>query len=155
VSLDLSVISDNRITSEQMKAVNDFLLANKFSRDEYGYSSDDVDLSIHIYLETEPEKDEFWSDGPPSVVWFMPLTEIAFESMHNRESHEKSYRMAKESARLLHGFIYDNQVGTVYDSEGNSCDHFKTGKACEQYGAGMELFMRCVGTFQDILVTKK
>lgn len=155
MSLDLSVITDKKITDEQMKAVIDFLSAHKFIQDKYGYSSEEDNLSVHVYLETEPEKNEFWKDGPPSVVWFMPLTEIALESMHNRESHETSYCMARELAKLLDGFIYDNQVGVVYDSNRQPYDHFGTGKTFEKYGAGMDLFMCCVGSFSDILDIKK
>lgn len=155
MSLDLSVVTDKRITAEQMKTITDYLLDNRFSQDEYGFYSEGDKLSINIYPDMEPEKDEFWNDGPPRVVWFLPLMEIALESRHNGESHETCYHIAKDLAQLIDGFIYDNQVGAIYDSDGQPCDHFKTGKVFEPYGVGIELFMRCVGSLNDILDVKK
>jgi hypothetical protein len=154
VSLDLSVIIDKKITDEQMNSFIDFLQAHRFRQDEYGYVCEEDNLSINIYIVTEPEKEDFWIDGPPKVVWFTPLFEIALESMHNRESHETNYRLARELAKILDGFIYDNQVGVVYDSDGHPYDHFETGKSFEEYGAGIVLFIGFAGMMKDILDTK-
>jgi hypothetical protein len=155
VSLDLSVITDKKITDERMKSVIEFLLANRFRQDEYGYLSEKDNLFISLYIDMEPEKDEFWTDEPPKVVWFTPLFEIALESRHNRESHETSYRIARELAKLLDGFIYDNQVGVVYDLDGQPCDHHGTGERFEKYGAGIGPFMGVVGMMKDILESKQ
>ena len=105
MSLDISVIIDKKITEEQMNSFIDFLQAHRFHQDEYGYVCEEDNLSINIYIVTEPEKEDFWIDGPPKVVWFTPLFEIALESMHNRESHETNYRLARELAKILDGFI--------------------------------------------------
>ena len=154
MSLDLSVIIDKKITDEQMNSFIDFLQAHRFRQDAYGYVCEEDNLSINIYIVTEPEKDDFWTDGPPKVVWFTPLFEIALESMHNRESHEINYRLARELAKILDGFIYDNQVGVVYDSDGQPYDHYETGKSFEKYGAGISLFMGFSGMMKNILDSK-
>lgn len=154
MSLDISVITDRKITEERMKTVIGFLLANQFRQDEYGYHSIKENIYINIYISSEPEKDEFWTDGPPTVVWFTPQFEIALESLHTRESHETSYRIAKELAALLDAFIYDNQVGVVYNSDGKPCDYYRTGKVYEKYGAGMDLFMSLVDSIKDIIKSK-
>ena len=155
MSLDLSVITDKKITDERMKSVIDFLLANRFHQYEYGYRGEEDNLSISIYIDNEPEKDDFWGNEPPKVVWFTPLFEIALESRHNRESHETSYRIARELAKLLDGFIYDNQVAAIYDSDGQPCDHYGTGKQFEKYGAGIGPFMGVAGIMKDILESKQ
>lgn len=154
MSLNLSVITDKKITDELLESVINFLLANRFRQDEYGYHAENDNLCVKIYTDTEPEKDEFWTDGPPTVVWFTPQFEIALESLHTRESHETSYRLARELATLLDGFIYDNQVCVVYNSNGQPCDHYGTGKVYEKYGSGMDLFMGFVGMMKDILRSK-
>jgi len=155
LSLDISVIMDKKITDERMKTVIDFLLANQFRQDEYGYHSIKDNICIDIYIETEPEKDEFWTNGSPTVVWFTPQFEIALESLHTRESHETSYRIAKELATLLNAFIYDNQVGVVYNSDGQPCDYYRTGKVYGKYGDGMDLFMGSVASIKDIMRSKQ
>ena len=66
-----------------------------------------------------------------------------------------NYRLAKELAKIVGGVIYDNQVGFVYDSDGRPFDHCKTGDRCDQYGSGMDLFMRGVKIFSDILGGEK
>ena len=155
MSLNLSVITDKKITDELLKSVIDFILVNQFRQNEYGYHSGKDNICINIYTDTEPEKDEFWTDGPPTVVWFTPRFEIALESLHTRESHETSYRIARELATLLDGFIYDNQVCVLYDSDGQPCDHYRTGKVYEKYGAGIDLFMGFAGMMNDILRSEK
>lgn len=151
MSFNLSVITDKKITDVLLKSVVDFLLADQFRQDENGFHSEKDNICINIYTDTEPEKDEFWNDGPPAVVWFTPRFEIALESLHTRESHETSYRIARELATLLEGLIYDSQVCVLYDSDGQPCDHYRTGKVYEKYGAGIDLFMGFAGMMKDIL----
>jgi len=151
VSLDLSVLVDKKLTELQLKSVCDFLQANGFCKDEYGYRSEVDNISLDVYPDSDPEKDDFWTEDPPSVVWFSPKTDICLESRHNCESHEMNYRLAKELAKIVGGVVYDNQVGMVYDSDGKPFDHCKTGDRYDEYGSGMGLFMRGIGIFGDII----
>jgi len=154
VSLDLSVLVDKKLSEEQLKSVHDFLRANGFCKDRYGYLSDVDNISLDVYPDSDPEKDDFWTEDPPSVVRFVPKTDIGLESRHNRESHEMNYRLAKELAKIAGGVIYDNQVGMVYDSDGKPLDHCKTGDRFDEYGSGMDLFMRGVGLLSAIIGNK-
>jgi hypothetical protein len=138
-----------------MKSVIDFLQTSGFYKDEYAYRAASDTIALAIYINMEPEKEDFWTDGPPEVVWFTPLTQIALESRHTRESHEMSYRMARELAKLLGGVIYDNQIGVVYDSDGTPFDHCRTGDQFDKYGSGMDLFTRGIGLFKDMLDSKQ
>lgn len=154
MSLDLSVLIDKKPTEEQMQAVYDFLQANGFCKDEYGYRSEAENISLDVYPESDPEKDDFWIEDPPCVVWFSPKTDICLESRHNRASHEMNYRLAKELARIVGGVIYDNQVGIVYDADGKPFDHCKKSDRFEEYGSGMDLFMRGTRLFGSIIGEK-
>jgi len=151
MSLDLAVITDKKLSKDQWKAVSDFLKANGFLKDRYGYHTAQENISLDLFIDPKPEKNEFWTDDPPKAVWFTPLTEINLESRHTRRSHEISFRMAKKLAKLIGGVIYDNQLSTVYDSNGKPCDHFQTGEKFEKYGASINLFMRSVGMLEEIL----
>ena len=155
MSLDLSVITDKKISDQLVKSVNDFLQASGFCKDEYGYYAASDTISVNLYVDMEPEIDEFWTDDPPGAVWFMPLFQIALEARHNIESHETSYRLAGELANLLDGFVYDNQVGVVYDSDGQPYYHYGTGRKFEKYGAGIGLFMGFAGLMRDILGSRQ
>jgi len=154
MSLDLSVLVDKKLTKVQLKAVIDFLEENRFYKDQYGYRLEDDNIYLDVYTDSDTENDDFWNDDPPKVVWFTPMADIGLESRHNRKSHEMNYRVAKELAKIVGGVIYDNQVGVVYDSDGQPCDHYETGKPFEKYGAGIDLFMRGMGLFKDILERK-
>lgn len=154
MSLDLSIITDKKLTDEEVTSVIAFLLANRFYKDQYGYRMEAENISLDVYTDSDTENDDFWNDDPPKAVWFTPMTDIGLESRHNRESHEMNYRIAKELAKIVGGVIYDNQVGVVYDSDGQPCDHYGTGKPFEKYGAGIDLFMRGIGLFKDILESK-
>jgi hypothetical protein len=70
VSLDLSVLVDKKLTEVQLKSVCDFLQANGFFKDEYGYRSEANNISLDVYPDSDPEEDDFWTEDPPSVVWF-------------------------------------------------------------------------------------
>ena len=149
MTLDLSVLVDKKLTELQLKSVCDYLQANGFCKDEYGYRLEADTISLDVYPGSDPEEDEFWTEDPPSVVWFAPKSDIGLESRYNRESHVMNYRVAKELAKITGGVIYDNQVGMVYDSDGKPFDHCKTGDRFDEYGSGMDLFMRGVGVFGD------
>lgn len=151
MSLDLSVLVDKKLTEQQMQSVCDFLQANGFCRDRYGYHAEADNIALDVYPDSNPEKDDFWTEDPPSVVWFAPKTDIGLESRHNRESHEMNYRIAKELAKIIGGVIYDNQVGMMYDSDGIPFDNCKTGDRFDEYGSGMGLFIRGIGIFGDII----
>jgi hypothetical protein len=154
MSLDLSVLVDKKLTEQQMQSVYDFLQANGFCKDRYGYHATADNIALNVYPDSDPENNDFWTEDPPSVVWFAPKTDIGLESRHNRESHEMNYRLAKELAKIVGGVIYDNQVGMVYDADGKPFDHCKTGDRFDEYGAGMDLFMRSVGLFSAIIGEK-
>lgn len=151
MSLDLAVITDKKLSKEQLKALSEFLKANGFRKDRYGYHAIQENITLDLFIDFRPEKNEFWTDEPPKVVWFTPLAEITLESRHTRQSHQMSYRIAKKLAKLVGGFIYDNQFGTVYYPNGRPCDHFKTGEKFEKYGAGTDLFMKSVNLLESIL----
>ncbi len=151
MSLDLAVITDKKLSRKQLKELSDFLRANGFRKDRYGYHASQKNISLDLFIDLKPEENEFWTDEPPMVVWFTPLTEINLESRHTRKSHEMSYRIAKKLAKLIAGVIYDNQLCIVYDSNGKPCDHFGTGEKYEKYGASIDLFMCSVGMLEDIL----
>ncbi len=154
MSLDLSVLIDKKLTEQQMQSVCDFLKANGFCKDRHGYHAEADNIALDVYPDSDPEKDEFWTEDPPSVIWFAPKTDIGLESRHNRESHEMSYRVAKELAKIIGGVIYDNQVGVVYDSEGRSIKHCKAGNRFDEYGSGIDFFMGAVNIFSDIIGKK-
>jgi len=151
VSLDLAVITDKKLSRGQLKEVYEFLRANGFRKDRSGYHASQENISLDLFIDLKPEENEFWTDDPPKVVRFTPLTEINLESRHTRKSHEKSFRTAKKLAKLIGGVIYDNQLCTVYDSNGKPCDHFQTGEKYEKYGTSIHLFMRSVGMLEDIM----
>jgi hypothetical protein len=151
VSLDLAVITDKKLSKRKMKEIFDLLKANGFHKDQFGHHAAQKNVSLDLFIDLEPEKNEFWTDEPPEVVWFTPLTEINLESRHTRKSHEMSYRTAKKLAKLIEGVIYDNQVGAVYDANGKPCHQSKADYKFEKYGASIEQFMRSVGMLSDIL----
>lgn len=154
MSLGLSVLVDKKQTEQQMQSVYDFLQANGLCKDQYGYHAEAENIALDVYPNSDPEKDEFWTEDPPSVVWFAPKTDIGLESRHNRESHEMNYRFAQELAKIVGGVIYNNQVGMVYDADGKPFDHCKTNDRFDEYGSGMDLFMRGVGLFSAIIGNK-
>ena len=151
MSLTLSVLSDKRLSGAQLTSVCDFLLANGFRKGEYGYHAEADNISVDVYTDSDTETDEFWTDDPPDVVRFFPMTDIGLESRHNRESHEMNYRLAKELAGIIGGVIYDNQVGMVYDSDGKPLEYCRTGGRYDEYGSGAGLFLRGVSMFSDII----
>ena len=151
MSLDLAVIADKKLSRRQLKEVSDFLKANGFLKDRYGYHASQKNISLDLFIDLKPEKNEFWTEEPPKSVRFTPLADISLESRHTRQSHHMSYRIAKKLAKLVGGFIYDNQFGIVYDPNGKPCDHFKTGEKFEKYGAGTDLFMKSIGLLESIL----
>jgi len=151
MSLDLAVIMDRKLSIRELKTVSEFLQTKGFHQDRFGYHATQKKIFLDIYIDREPEKSDFWTDEPPKVVWLTPLAEINLESRHTRQSHQMSYRIAKKLAKLVGGFIYDNQFGIVYDPNGRPCDHFKTGEKFEKYGAGTDLFMKSVGLLESIL----
>jgi len=151
MSLDLAVIADKKLSRRQLKEVSDFLKANGFLKDRYGYHASQKNISLDLFIDLNPEKNEFCTEEPPKSVWFTPLADISLESRHTRQSHHMSYRIAKKLAKLVGGFIYDNQFGIVYDPNGKPCDHFKTGEKFEKYGAGTDLFMKSIGLLESIL----
>ena len=155
MSLDLSVIMDKKFTELQLKSVIDFLQSNGICKDQYGYCSEVDNISLDVYISSDAKNEDFWADGPPSVVWFTPMEDISLESRHNLESHEMNYRLAKELAKIVGGVIYDNQVGMVYDSDGKPFDHCKKGDRYDRYGSGMDLFMTGIGVFSDIMGEKE
>lgn len=151
MSLALSVLVDKKLMKPQMKAVCNFLKANRFCKDRYGYHSKADNISLDVYPDSDPEKDDFWKEDPPSAVRFAPKTDIGLESRHNRESHEMNYRLAQELAKIVGGVIYDNQVNKVYDSNGRPLDHCKEGNRFDEYGSGIDFFMGAVRIFSDII----
>lgn len=151
MSLDLAVITDKKLSKEQLKALSEFLKANRYHKDRYGYHATQENITLDLFIDLRPEKNEFWTEEPPKSVWFTPLADISLESRHTRQSHQMSYRIAKKLAKLVGGFIYDNQFGIVYDPKGRPCDHFKTGEKFEKYGAGTDLFMKTVGLLESFL----
>ena len=151
MSLDLAVIADKKLSRRQLKALSEFLKANRFRKDRYGYHATQENITLDLFIDLRPENNEFWTEEPPKSVWFTPLADISLESRHTRQSHQMNYRIAKKLAKLIGGFIYDNQFGIVYDPKGRPCDHFKTGEKFEKYGASINLFMRSVGMLEDIL----
>ena len=151
MSLDLAVITEKKLSRRQLKEVSEFLRARGFCKNRCGYHASQLNISLDLYIDLKPEKNEFWTEEPPKSVWFTPLADISLESRHTRQSHQMSYRIAKKLAKLVGGFIYDNQFGIVYDPKGRPCDHFKTGEKFEKYGASINLFMRSVGMLEDIL----
>jgi len=151
MSLDLAVITDKKLSKEQLKEISEYLREIEFHKDRYGYHAAQENISLDLFIDVKPETNEYWTDEPPKVVWFTPLTEINLESRHSRKSHEMSFRTAKKLAKIIGGVIYDNQVEAIYDANGKPCDHFKTGEKFEKYGASINLFMRSVGMLEDIL----
>jgi len=151
MSLDLAVITEKKLSRRQLKEVSEFLRARGFCKNRCGYHASQLNISLDLYIDLKPEKNEFWTEEPPKSVWFTPLSDISLESRHTRQSHQMSYLIAKKLAKLVGGFIYDNQFGIVYDPKGRPCDHFKTGEKFEKYGASINLFMRSVGMLEDIL----
>jgi hypothetical protein len=130
------------------------LHTNGFYKDRYGYEPVSETIYLSIYIDRKPEKDDFWSDGPPEAVWFTPLAEIYLESRHNRKSHKLSYHLAKKLAKVIEVVIYDHQVDVVYAPSRKPCDHFKTGEKLEKYGAGINPFMDAVCKVKEILQGK-
>ena len=155
MTLELSVLLDKKLTKLQLKSVCDFLQANGLCKDQYGYHAEAENIALDVYPISDPEKDDFWTEEPPGVVWFVPKTDIGLESRHTLESHEMNYRVARELAKIIDGVIYDNQVGMVYDADGKPFDHCKTGERFDEYGSGMDLFMRGVKIFSDIIGEKQ
>ncbi len=139
MSLDIAVIMPCKISDKQVAAVHDHLIANGFDLDEYGYYA--REHAVRIYEDPEPEKNEYWAEDPPSSVWFTPLSEYALESRHNQQSHELSYRVALEVAKLLEGYVYDVQLSAIYDCEGSPCGHYDDGQPFDTYGHGMKMYM--------------
>lgn len=154
MSLGLSVLVDKKLTEQQMQSICDFLLANGFHRGQYGYHSETENISLDVFTDSDPETDEFWTDDPPDVVRFFPMTDIGLESRHNHESHEMNYRLARELAGIIGGVIYDNQVGMVYGSDGKPLEYCRTGGRYDEYGSGAGLFLRGVSIFSDIIGKK-
>jgi len=154
MSLSLSVLVDKKLTEPQMQSVHDFLNANGFYKDQCGYRSSAVDIFLDVYPESDPERDDFWTVDLPRVVPFFPKTDIGLESRHNRVSHEMNYRIAKQLAEVVSGVIYNDQLGKVYDSSGMPLEHCRESNHFDEYGAGIDFFMKAVGTFGDIIGQK-
>ena len=149
--LDLSVLMEEKISSRLKKSIDTFFTANEFYEDDYCYSSADEEIALDVYINSEPEKDEIWSDGEIEVIGFAPMTEIVLESRQNRKSHELNYQMAKQLANLVNGVIYDSQVAVFYDYRGKPYACLRTDNKFEEYGAGASVFMDGMNIASDVI----
>jgi len=145
-----------KISKRLLGSINTFLTVHGFYKDEYGYCHGEDDISLDVYTNMEPEKDDYWDDdGLIDAIGFVPMTEISLESRHSIESHQSNYHFAKKLAKLVDGVIYDPQVGVMYDYEGKPYSCYRKDDKLEEYGAGTDLFMQGLGVVKDLLDEKK
>ncbi|MBA7689437.1 hypothetical protein ES703_97944 [subsurface metagenome] len=151
MSLDLSVLMEKKISKRLLGSVNTFLTVNGFVKGDYGYSHVDDEISLNVYIDLEPEKDDYSDDQLTVAIGFVPMTVISLESRHDFESHQSNYHFAKQLAKLVDGVIYDHQVGVIYDFEGKPYACYRTDGDFKEYGAGAELFMQGLRIAKDTL----
>ena len=156
MSLDLSVLMNKKMSKDLIQVVDNFLIENGFVKDEYGYVAANENISLDIYCEFTPEKDDWWDDVDELIakIGFFPKAEIVLESKHAQASHIVNYQTAQRLAAIVGGVIYDYQVGVLYDSDGKPYACHRTDGEFEEYGAGIGMFMAAVGIVKDILDTE-
>ncbi|MBN2514649.1 MAG: hypothetical protein JXC33_01310 [Deltaproteobacteria bacterium] len=146
VSMHLSVLMTRKITDSVRESVDEHLMTNGFERNDHGYHCTTQWITIEIQIETEPEKDTYWIYGPIEVLWFIPETEIALEAKYTEESYDEAYQLAKQLADIVRGVIYDHQVGVAYSSDGEPFETCGPREQLAEYGTGMEVLQKKLGS---------
>ena len=118
MSLDLTVITRDRISGETSDNLYKLLAKSGFKKDEFGFTSIDDGINVNLYVHNKFDDDHFWDPGEVKAIGFEPESEIIIESFHTEKSHQKAYRTALVLAKVLNGAIYDHQVGVFYKPNG-------------------------------------
>lgn len=144
MSLDLTVITRERISGKTSDNLNKLLLKSGFQKDKFGFSSIDDETNVNLYVHMKFDEDRFWDSDEVQAIGFEPESEIIIESFHHEKSHQKAYRTALMLAKALKGSIYDHQVGVFYEPDGRPYGHYRTDGKFEEFGAGAILHLEAV-----------
>lgn len=158
MSLDLSVVSNKRISKEKKKALVGLLAQNGILRylPNY-YITKEGQIYIHVEVLPKPEKDDYWEDMDALIgkIGFMPKLEIILYSRHNKLSHQTSYNLALEIAALVDGIIYDHQMHILYNCHGRPLNPEDADGWDITYGKGCDLFTAAMGCMGAVLETQE
>ena len=146
MSLDLSILTKNKISDKTMQAIKRLLNEAGYAEDDFGFTGSKNNLDVDISVQTKFELDDYWEEEEFYAIGFMPKSEININARHTKESLLECYRIAKSLAKTVDGLIYDHQVCVIYDPLGKPLGHNRTDGAYEAFGAGVDLFMDSVAT---------
>lgn len=152
MSLDLMIVMKDRMSRDLKNEVHDLLIRNGFEKGKHVYSLVNESINMDVCYSTAADIRWYWHDMDDliSVIGFMPKSEITLSSRHTRLSHITSYKLSKKIAALVEGFIYDPQVGELYDCRGKALKQSRR-KRIFKYGSGTSLFMKSVGLVSEIV----
>ena len=150
MSLDLTVITRDRISGKTSHNLNKLLAKSGFKKDEFGFTSIDDDINVNLYVHNKFDDDHFWDPDEVKAIGFEPESEIIIESFHTEKSHQKAYETSQVLAKALNGAIYDHQVGVFYESDGRPYSHNRTDGEFEEFGAGASLHLEAVHIVSDL-----
>jgi len=150
------IVIKDRLTNDLKKMVHDLLIQEGFEKGKYVYSLFNEYINMDVSYSTAADIHWYWHDMDDliSVLGFMPKSEINLSSRHTQLSHFTSYKLAKKIATLIGGFVYDPQVGELYDCQGKPLKQSRKERVFK-YGSGTALFMKSVGLVSDIVKGNK
>ncbi len=152
MSLDLMIVIKDRMTKDLKKMVHDLLIQGGFEKGRHVYGLVNENINMDVSYSTAADIRWYWHDMDDllSVMGFMPKSEINLSSRHTHLSHITSYKLAKKIAAHVDGYIYDPQVGELYDCRGKPLKQSRR-KGGFKYGSGTSLFMKSVGLVSEIV----
>ena len=150
MSLDLTVITRDRISGKTSDNLDKLLVKSGFQKDKFGFTSIDNEINVNLYVHMKFDEDNFWDSDEVKAIGFEPESEIIIESFHHEKSHEKAYRTALKLAKALNGSIYDHQVGVFYEMDGRPYGHIRKDGKFEELGAGANLHLEAVRIVRDL-----
>ena len=151
MSLDLTVLIEEKLSKRSIKDINEFLATAGVHKGEDVYESTDDRINVDILIDNNAEKDDYWEESEFRAIGFEPKAQICMASRQNSDSHKFIYLVALQIAKIVKGVIYDHQLDVVYDSDGNPYGHNSTDGQFEDYGSGIGLFMEAMDVVRNII----
>lgn len=152
MSLDLMVVMKDRMTEDLKNKVHNLLIQGGFQKGKHLYSLVNEEINMDVSYSTVADIRWYWHDMDDllSVMGFMPKSEINLSSRHTHLSHVTSYELAKKISAHVDGYIYDPQVGELYDCHGILLKQNRR-KRLFKYGSGTAVFMKSVGLVSEVV----
>jgi len=152
MSLDLMVVMKDRISKDLKNEVHTLLIQGGFEKGRHVYCLVNENINMDVSYSTAADIRWYWHDMDDLllVMGFMPKSEINLSSRHTHLSHITSYKLAKKVAAHVDGYIYDPQVGELYDCQGKPLKQSRKNRVFK-YGSGTSLFMRSVGLVSEVV----